>query len=308
LISGLGEAEGERHPTKGGLRIGKQLNERKPSEPYDERLEWDRDGQYYHYLSKWMHALNRLSRVTGDWSYNRWAMELAKTAHAKFTYMPVSSGQKRMYWKMSIDLSYPLVQSMGQHDPLDGLISYSELQATAPKESEASRWPNLKAEISDMGRICQGKSWATADWLGIGGLLSDAYRVAQLIASGDFEQTDLPGRLLDASWLSLESYAQNTLKLPVVYRLAFRELGLSIGLRAIERLEDLIKENPDRFDKRAALHSRIKDLKRYVPLSEEIEGFWLKGANRETESWTAHREINMVMLATSLSPDGYLRV
>ena len=63
-ISGLNEEEGELHPTKGGLRIGKRLNERKPDEPYNERLEWDQDGQYYHYLTKWMHALHRMSQVT----------------------------------------------------------------------------------------------------------------------------------------------------------------------------------------------------------------------------------------------------
>src|SRR6185369_3242572 len=65
-ISGLADAEGELHPTRGGLRIGKVLNERGEGQPYDERLEWDQDGQYYHYLTKWMHALNRISRVTGS--------------------------------------------------------------------------------------------------------------------------------------------------------------------------------------------------------------------------------------------------
>ena len=38
-ISGLDEEEGKLHPTAGGLRIGKKLNERKPGEPYNERLE-----------------------------------------------------------------------------------------------------------------------------------------------------------------------------------------------------------------------------------------------------------------------------
>ncbi len=47
-ISGLDEREGRMHPTKGGLRIGKEMNERGPDDPFDERLEWDRDGQYYH--------------------------------------------------------------------------------------------------------------------------------------------------------------------------------------------------------------------------------------------------------------------
>ena len=96
-ISGLDEQEGELHPTRGGLRIGKQLNERKPGEPPDESLEWDQDGQYYHYLTKWMHALNRVGRVTGNPTYTRWALELAQTAHTRFTYVPSLGGRKKMY-------------------------------------------------------------------------------------------------------------------------------------------------------------------------------------------------------------------
>jgi len=104
------------------------MKERRPEEPFDERLEWDRDGQYYHYLTQWMHALHCVSKVTGDPTFHRWAIELAQTAHARFTYVPPGGGDKRLYWKMSIDLSYPLVSSMGHHDPLNGLVTYSELQ------------------------------------------------------------------------------------------------------------------------------------------------------------------------------------
>ncbi|MEM2535338.1 MAG: hypothetical protein QXD12_05985 [Candidatus Nezhaarchaeales archaeon] len=43
-ISGLSDEDGFKHPTIGGLRIGKSLPERRPDEPYDE-LEWERDGQ-----------------------------------------------------------------------------------------------------------------------------------------------------------------------------------------------------------------------------------------------------------------------
>jgi hypothetical protein len=49
-ISGLDEEEAALHPTAGGLRIGKQFKERNRTEPLNERLEWDRDGQYFHYL------------------------------------------------------------------------------------------------------------------------------------------------------------------------------------------------------------------------------------------------------------------
>ena len=60
-ISGMSEAEGEAHPTRGGLRIGKSLPERRPDEPFDNSLEWERDGQYFHYLTKWMQALDNRS-------------------------------------------------------------------------------------------------------------------------------------------------------------------------------------------------------------------------------------------------------
>jgi len=306
-ISGLDEEEGKRHPTIGGLRIGKRMNERKPAEPFDEGLEWDRDGQYFHYLTKWMHALNRVSRVTGDSTYNIWAIELAKAAHAKFTYVPPSGRQKRMYWKMSIDLSCPLVPSMGHHDPLDGLITYNQIQAAAPKDSEKSKPLDLSAEITDLAKICEGKSWVTDDPLGIGGVLGDAYKVAQLIINGYAEHIDLLGILLDSSLPGLESYARkNPLKLPADYRLAFRELGLSIGLRAVERLQKLITGNPGLFNKKLRLHSRIEKLMRYTSFSERIEMFWLEDTNQGASSWTEHHDINMVMLATSLAPDGYL--
>ncbi|MDH5515609.1 MAG: hypothetical protein OEY45_10670, partial [Gammaproteobacteria bacterium] len=104
-LSGLDDVQARLHPTRGGLRIGKRLDERQPGEPVNESLEWDRDGQYFHYLTKWMHALNCVSRDTGMGIYNRWAMELARVTHAAFSYTPSTGGTRRMYWKMSIDLS-----------------------------------------------------------------------------------------------------------------------------------------------------------------------------------------------------------
>ena len=308
-ISGLDEKEGGMHPTRGGLRIGKQMNERSPSDPFNEDLEWERDGQYYHYLTKWMHTLNCVTRITGDSTYNNWAMELAQTAHARFTYVPPSGGQKRMCWKMSIDLSYPLVASMGHHDPLDGFITYNQLQATADRYTKESARPNLNAEISDMAGICEGRSWITEDPLGIGGLLGDAFKVAQLMVHKDYEQTDLLTTLLDSSLMGMESYAgQNQPKLPADYRLAFRELGLSIGLKAVKKLKKWIEQHPDLFPKKDVLEFKIDSLMHYRALGERIEAFWLEPVNREAGTWTAHRDINGVMLATTLAPDGFLVV
>jgi len=212
-----------------------------------------------------------------------------------------------MYWKMSIDLSYPLVLSMGHHDPLDGFITYNQLQSTAATDSVKSTGPDLIAEIADMASICEGKRWATDDPLGIGGLLCDAFRVAQLVVSENFARMDLLEILLEDSLLGLKSYGANTsLKLPADHRLAFRELGLSIGLRAIEKLQKLIEENPNSFKRQRALRSQIEALKRYEPLIAIIETFWLESNHRESNTWSEHRDINMVMLATSLAPDGYL--
>ena len=307
-ISGLDEREGRVHPTRGGLRIGKKLKERRPNDLFDERLEWDRDGQYYHYLTKWMHALNSVTRVTGDFIYNRWALERARAVHANFVYTPSSSGSTRMYWKMSIDLSYPLVPSMGLHDPLDGLITYTQLQATATEDREPSK-VDLSAEIGDMAAMCRGKNWATDDPLGIGGLLSDAFRVAQLMATGYFPGTDLLALLLDASLAGLEAFTrEDTLRLPADYRLAFRELGLSIGLEAVERLSGFVEGNRQAITKERELRAAMKALKEYEALAEAIDRFWLEPEHEKVKSWTEHREINMVMLATSLAPDGYLRL
>jgi len=305
-ISGLSEEEGQRHPTKGGLRIGKRMNERRPSEPFDESLEWDRDGQYFHYLTQWMHALDCVSLVAKDPTCNRWALELAKTTHIGFTYAPHEGRGKGMYWKMSIDLSYPLVSSMGHHDPLDALITYSEIQVTAEKLSGRSPAQGLSEEIADMAVMCEGRIWATDDPLGIGGLLIGAYRIAQLILSGEFTRPGLLETVLEDSLAGLEQFERtSSLVLPADYRLAFRELGLSIGLQAIQRLEDLVGQHPDVFKKPLG-RSRIQSLSRYAGLAESINAFWIERKNRESRTWTEHRDINMVMLATSLAPDGYL--
>ena len=301
-ISGLDDEEGWRHPTIGGLRIGKRLPERKPNEPFDEVLEWERDGQYYHYLTRWMHALNRVSEVTGETTYNLWAIELAKTAHSSFVY-ETPDGQKRIYWKMSIDLSRPLVKSMGQHDPLEGFIVYNELQATAPKSPD---WPSLEKEIEDLAEICESMDWETSDPLGIGSLLWNAYTLARLIRDGHLDRIDLLLNILDSSLLSLELYlASEPTRLSASMRLPFRELGLSIGLKAVMRLRDQIIDSP-RLSGNKELRSLIKSLTHYTWLIHEIESFWLKPVNQESYSWREHLDINTVMLATSLVPDGFL--
>jgi len=308
-LSGLDDREGAAHPTIGGLRIGKALKERRPGEPFDERLEWDRDGQYFHYLTKWMHALNRATRVTGDFTYNRWAFELAKTSCAKFVYQSPSGGQRRMAWKMSIDLSRPLVPHMGQHDALDGLITYAQIETTAAEDPEGP-FGGLGDEIEAMQDICKGKSLATDDPLGLGTLLSDAYRVAQLMTRGArLVSGEVLSALLEASHRGLEAIAgQGSVRMGADYRVPFREFGLSIGLHAAQGLKVLMEKDHTVTGLGNAFGPAVESLLIHEPLKEAIEEFWLSPEHQKTETWTEHRDINMVMLATSLSPEGFIRL
>lgn len=303
-LSGLNEEEAQQHPTRGGLRIGKKLNERQAGEPVDESLEWDLDGQYFHYLTKWMYALNCVSRVTGNSMYTLWAMELAKVAYQAFTYTPLSGGVKRMYWKMSIDLSRPLVASMGHHDPLDGLITFEQLEVTA---KQFSLKISLQTEIENMAAMCKEKDWATEDALGIGGLLTDAYKLVQLIDTHHLEETDRLESLLEDIEYSLQTYdTHNQLHLPSEYRLAFRELGLSIGLHAISRMQNRIERHFSNFNNADQLTSILSRLSHFYPLSKLIDDFWSEPKHRLAHSWLDHEDINIVMLATSLAPESYL--
>jgi len=307
-ISGLSEHEGKAHPTRGGLRIGKELPERASDEPVNERLEWDRDGQYFHYLAKWMHALDQLTRSTRRAEFNLWARELAATAFDAFTYRPSTTwAARRMYWKMSIDLSRPLVHSMGQHDPLDGYITVLQLRATVASLPEAVAKPDLEDETRQFAAMVNHGEWATADPLGLGGLLIDAYRIAQLTQQGAVPNQGLVEDLLDASLAGLQHYARSgELQLPLEYRLAFRELGLAIGLHAVERMWQAANSDAGHSSTSAQLRAQLEAIMRYMPMRDEIESFWRNTAHRDSGTWAQHRDINEVMLATSLAPDGFL--
>jgi len=307
-ISGLNEREGEHHPTRGGLRIGKALAERKPDQPFDEQLEWDRDGQYYHYLTKWMHALDQVTRSTGQTDFNVWARELAETSFHAFSYLPSADwGPRRMYWKMSTDLSRPLVSSMGQHDPLDGFITQLQLRATAAALPQPVAGPRLDDETAQLEAMIRRSQWETADPLGLGGLLIDAYRVQQLMQQGAVPDPQLLDRLLGAALAGLQHYAQSgELRLPLEYRIAFRELGLAIGLHAVERMWQAANQVPRPSFAVSGIRDRLQALMRYSSLRDEIESFWRNPEHRRSGSWSEHMDINEVMLATSLAPEGFL--
>ena len=281
-ISGLDENEATQHPTVGGLRIGKARSERAGDEPYDERLEWDRDGQYYHYLTKWMHALHQVACVTEDGRYHRWARELAVAACQGFT---LPGAPVRLAWKMSIDLQRPLVPSSGHHDPLDGLVTVLVLAQNDRDEA-------LLECRQSLVMMCRGRDWTTDDPLGIGGLLFDACRLAQLPATTGAEEI-LAG-VVEAAVSGLTEFVRSpALHLPVGNRLGFREIGLSIGLGGIEFLNSM---------------KPCEALRSFEPLAGVIEQFWLEPEHRRHVNWTEHQDISDVMLATSLLSPAFMSI
>lgn len=299
LAGPCGQAS-EDHPTRAGLRIGKPLPERRTGEPFDERLEWERDGQYFHYLTRWMQALDKAALHLGEPALSRWACELADTAHRAFTHRTIS-GQRRLYWKMSTDLSRPLVPSMGQHDPLDGLVTTLALRATADALHVPA--PSLGQALADYAAMLEDNPLVTGDPLGLGGLLTDALRLGRLVRHGADGYSALLGHILQSAAASLES-CRLRLDAPAEERLGFRELGLAIGLAAIERLAADIADGTSSAS--APMRRLVEVLAAQAPLRAAINRFWLQPAHRAAASWTGHRDINEVMLATSLAPGGWL--
>jgi len=200
---------------------------------------------------------------------------------------------------MSIDLTRPLVSSMGQHDPLDGLVTFLELQTAAG--FELGDGLDLTAAIADMTAMCAQCRWETEDPLGIGGLLDDATRLAQLVFEHNVERHELLYQLLIEARLSLEGFGRSfLLSRSAEHRLAFRELGLSIGIHGLRWIKDLVARDRE-------LASVCNSLLPYRQLAEQIEAFWSNPAHRLSGTWMDHRDINTVMLATSLAPESYLQ-
>ena len=69
----------------------------------------------------------------------------------------------------------------------------------------------------------------------------------------------------------------------------------------------LLEDTP-KLENRDILRGLLNKLMPAVSVAESIEDFWLSATNRQYESWRAHEDINMVMLATSLLPEGFLNL
>jgi hypothetical protein len=308
-ISGADEVAGRDHPTAGGLRIGKPLRERGAAEPFDERLEWDRDGQYFHYLTKWMHALCQTAFATGEAAHARWAAELAQTAFEKSLRRTATGEIVGVFWKMSTDLSRPLVPASGQHDALDGLITFREVQRAHRHLPDRNGVPDLGPAIGTLSTLCRHRDWTTDDPLGLGGLLFDACRLCRLPDDGTTDDASLMEEIASACCRGLSAWLANGgLNQPVAYRLAFRELGLAIGLCGVPIIDEALGNGAKGSGTHAGLRRAVDRLLSFQTLGQTIVDDWMQGSRQREPGWRAHQDINDVMLATALLPDRFLSI
>ncbi|KAL4419587.1 hypothetical protein ABPG77_004836 [Micractinium sp. CCAP 211/92] len=232
----LGTATQE-EPTRGGLRIGKAHPEGHP----------DGDGQYFHYVTKWAFALNRMSLARGQDKYNRWAVQLVEAVHPHFVHG--SGGQApRMWWKISVDMSQPAVPSEGNLDPFDGLVTYRLLRDTAGDAAV------LRREIADMERMVERKyrRYDSDDPLDLG----EALWLSHWALPDQPWAQAVTQRSLDA----LEGlWAGGYFRAPERYRLAFREFGTTLGVQVSPQAAPAWQQRVTRLHQYWAQHLFTRD-------------------------------------------------
>jgi hypothetical protein len=176
-------------------------------------------------------------------------------------------------------------------------------------EDTARRWPagtasDLAPAIADYTAMLADSPLETGDPLGLGGLLADAWRIAQLAECAALADGRLLARVLAAARAGLDEYVRaGEWRADPSRRLAFRELGLAIGLAALGPLRATLDQWPAPAPPIARL---VDELARHAALGAALGACWSEPAHRRAPAWIEHRDINDVMLATWLAPSGYL--
>ncbi|OXV07277.1 hypothetical protein Egran_04957 [Elaphomyces granulatus] len=282
----------DENPLGGGLRIGK-IDESGP----------DGDGQYHHYLTIWMFALNRLSLATGEPTYNRQAVALAKAIHPRF-FVNRQSTRPQMVWKMAMDLSTALVPSEGNLDPIDGYVVFRLLQALALENNDGKV---LDEEIGDYKRVMErkGEHSVSSDPLDLGMTLWTTHWFAER----EDWATRLAGKCIERICTLLGflfSYSprdelfeiDHHLERSIRYRLAFREFGTCLGIRCYSAPESAATKRKERpIDLTSYAEAIIASWEPYMKLS-------MSKASDFTSIADDLRPINRVMYATALVPGG----
>ena len=251
----------DKEPLKGGLRIGKLSDTGN-----------DQDGQYHHYLTMWMFALNRLSVASGSAGYNDLAIQLAKSIHPHF-FVHKLMGSMKMVWQVSVDLKHVLVSSQGHLDPITGFVIYRLVQDTAISQGQPHNC--LQQEISDYLQVMgdRGTLHPSDDLLdlGMGLWIAHIYPEDQWAVALKQEAMSKARDLLDPTNPRLSSAPAQ--------RLAFREFGACLGIQCFD-------------DHSASIELRMK--------------VWLEFWRHQVQSNVTEPlpPISQVMFSTALVPGG----
>jgi hypothetical protein len=136
----------------------------------------------------------------------------------------------------------------------------------------------------------------------------DACRLCQLVVEDRLGDIDLIEDILIACRGGLITLLDKRYLIqPASQRLAFRELGLSIGLNGLRIIANAITKNTLAFRRTTSLGRNVDLLLPYQSLGEMIISTWLPYAEQD-QSWNIHQDINDVMLATALIPGTFLLI
>lgn len=138
------------------------------------------------------------------------------------------------------------------------------------------------------------------------------YILQKQIGSSDHHRTNLYDEVREVTLIGLKSFVQShDLDRPSDERIPFRELGLALGLRAVERMlaeeSELPNSGPSHSSPSAIQLPPLKGLLAFLPLADRIESCWLDPEHQSTRSWSDHLDMNEIMLASALNPSCWLQ-
>jgi len=205
----------------------------------------DRDGQYFHYLAKWLFALGRLGQLKGE--YRNRAIALAHDIHRAFVIPGMG-----VIWKMKEDLSGPYPGfGLGSLDAFDGYVVYRLLDEQA-----------LAREIAEMRDLVERhyRQLSIDQDLGLGMMLW----LAHFFPDEPWARVQIPRSLamLDRMWIDPPGYFCRAPRLPHL-QFAFTNYGISLGLQAVQRHPDRVARinaffdayrSGDEYDREAITH------------------------------------------------------
>jgi len=187
----------------------------------------DRDGQYFHYLTKWIFALHQLSIHHPDLSrrqfHHQEAIKIIKEIHPHFLIRDVG-----ILWKMKEDLSGPFPgYGLGGLDHYDAYVVYRLVDGGSGI---------LAREISDVFSLVQNsfRNFSCSQDLGLG----EALWMTSWFPEEEWAQVvrERSIKTLEKMWREVDQtkgYFIRDLKYERTSKLAFGSYGVCIGLQSI---------------------------------------------------------------------------